>query len=330
MTTQKDATNRQHVDQTIGPRHTEESVRVATAPFIATVETHGHSKRGEINPTASVATDLQATSSGGWTELSDRTFIRAGQECQLYREDWKRAKTSKLPRLPIPLLHSLRDAGVAFDRALTMLPVSPTHLRAACMRAGVVLDGRGLIRTTPEKPPVNNPNKEPDMSVIQTVIESQGPMAGKSEADAQAGKRHRGKALREKIRAIAQEIEDREGERPSQTRLHREYGFAMKTIRKHLAEGARPYPRRRAEQVPTVLSTAHMKTKATPELTQMISEIVFGAALVPGTYLDAHHVVRCDDFEKSSEGLTPLVQKWRQHEADTVLVIKTYRELATS
>ncbi|RFB97988.1 hypothetical protein B5K08_05415 [Rhizobium leguminosarum bv. trifolii] len=329
MTAQNEVTQLPNVDRKVGSEHAENAFCEAAASLRAMVEFDHQSMRVSAASTASVATGPQETSTSGWTELSDRTFIRAVQECELYREDWKRANTSKLPRLPIPLLHSLRDAGVAFDRALTMLPVSPTHLRAACIRAGVVLDGRRLARPTPENTPLNNRKKEPDMPVIQNVIQAQELTDGRSEADAQAGKRRRGKTLREKIRAIAQEIADREGQRPTYIRLHREYGFAMKTIRNHLAEAPRPY-RHRVDPAPDVSPTEPKKSKASPELTQMISEIVFGAALVPGTYLDAHQIVRCDDFEKSSEGLTPLVQKWRQHEAETVLVIKTYRELVAS
>ncbi|MDE8762627.1 hypothetical protein PZB21_26005 [Rhizobium sp. CBK13] len=325
MTTQHEVTHLQNASRMSWTTQAENAL-CEVAPSSATFEVEAQLKR-TVAPAASDATGPQAASSTGWTELSDRTYIRAAQECELYREDWKRANTSKLPRLPIPLLHSLRDAGVAFDRALTMLPVSSTHLRAACMRAGVVLDGRAPIRTTPGNAPLNNRNKEPDMSVIQTVIQAQGTTSSDSEADGRAGKRRRGKGLREKIRALAQEIEDREGQRPTYTRLHREYGFAMKTIKSHLAEAPRP-SRHRADPAPEVSPTEPKKSKANPELTQMISEIVFGEALVPGTYLDAHQIVRCDDFEKSSDGLTPLVQKWRQHEAETALVIETYRELA--
>lgn len=328
MTTQNEVSDLQKNANRMSWTTQAENGLCEVAPSRATFQVEAQSKR-TVAPAASHATGPQAASSISWTSLSDRASIRAFQECELYREDWKRANTSKLPRLPIPLLHSLRDASVTFDRALTMLPVSSSHLRAACMRAGVVLDGRAPLRTTRENAPLNNGNKEPDMSVIQAVIEAQGTTVSDTTAVGQDGKRRRGKGLREKIRAIAQEIEDREGQRPTYTRLHREYGFAMKTIRNHLAEAPKPH-QHHVDPAPEISRTEPKKSKANPELTQMISELVFGTALVPGTYLDGHQIVRCDDFEKSSDGLTPLVQKWRQHEGETALVIETYRELADS
>lgn len=264
-----------------------------------------------------------------WAELSDKKFIRACQESQLYGEDWKKAKTSKRPRVPLPLLHALKDAGISFDRALTMLPISRGHLRAACARANVELTGDVAPSHTDSAPlaPLPPP-KEPDMAAIQAalvIVPSE--TTERPRASAKNGKpRLSGETLGAKIRAIAHEIEVKEGVPPTYNRIHREHGFAIQTIKKYLPKkDVAASPTREIEQSSPV--GRPIVPASSPEVIQMVSEIVFGAELVPGTYIGNDGVVRCDDFTKLAGGLAPLVQKLRQHEAEVDRILSTAREL---
>ncbi|UTY48550.1 hypothetical protein [Sinorhizobium fredii] len=299
-----------------------------------TLHTHGvPAATGDANPPCTAnapepETPAAAPISQGdpaWAELSDKKFIRACQLTQLYDEDSKKAKTSKRPRVPLPLLHALKDAGISFDRALTMLPISRSHLRAACARAKVELTGDVAPERTDPLAPLPSP-KEPDMAAIEAALTIV-PSEATERPSAKNGKpRLSGEALGARIRAIAHEIEVKEGVPPSYNRIHREHGFAIQTIKKYL-------PKTNAAASPTteIEHSSPVDRAIVPasghEMIQMVSEIVFGAELVPGTYIGNDGVVRCDDFTKLAGGLAPLVQKWRQHEAEVARILSTAREL---
>jgi len=146
-------------------------------------------------------------------------------------------------------------------------------------------------------------------------------------ASAKNGKpRLSGETLGAKIRAIAHEIEVKEGVPPTYNRIHREHGFAIQTIKKYLPKkDVVAPPTMEIEQSSPV--DRPIMPASSPEVIQMVSEIVFGAELVPGTYIGNDGVVRCDDFTKLAGGLAPLVQKWRQHEAEVARILSTAREL---
>ncbi|PDT81853.1 hypothetical protein [Sinorhizobium sp. BJ1] len=305
------------------------------------LHTHGDAATaGDANPHCTVnapeaetpAAALISQDQPAWTELSNKKFIRASQLAQLYDEDSKKAKTSKRPRLPLPLLHALRDAGISVDRALTMLPISRTHLRAACDRAKVKLTGDVAPSRTDSAPLAPPPSpKEPDMAAIQAALAIDPSEATERPcASAKNGEpRLSGEALGAKIRAIAHEIEVKEGVPPSYNRIHREYGFAIQTIKKYLPKkSAAASPTTEIEH-PSTVDRAIVPASG-HEMIQMVSEIVFGAELVPGTYIGNDGVVRCDDVTKLAGGLAPLVQKWRQHEAEVARILSTARELTVA
>lgn len=257
----------------------------------------------------------------GTNDRHAKTVV-AWKIAKLYCEDSGLTKAFRKPRLPIPLINALAEADISFEGARSALGVSSSHLRTACLRAG-----RQLRSSEAKAPIVESHPKVPQINV--TMQEE--PIVNANKTEDRTPKisnktTKRGSELRDRIQTIAREIEEREGSPPTYVRIHREHGFAMKTIAKYLPR--RPQSIDRKEASVNKFQSAEAEVQTPEVMAQMVSELVFGCDLVPGTFLNDQGVLRCDGVTESAEGMEPMVQRWRRHEAEVAQILLVARQLA--
>ncbi|MFC3074134.1 hypothetical protein [Shinella pollutisoli] len=268
------------------------------------------------------------------TERDDKhqRTVDRWEHAHLYREEVEQSKASRKPRIPTLVMKKFARSGVTFEQAMSDLRVSRSHLRAACIRTATDLQGGPRTpREHQQQYTEVNEEKEFDMSSILAITPNTTLSDLKTEAPLSTGKRRLpsdeiAKAVERAVRTIV----DTEGVMPNLARLHKETGFAYKTLKKYWP--GNPEAARRGRKPKQMVEAAESRAPATQplarELVQMVSELVYGAGLVPGTYTADDGVVRCDSFDNHGEELTPLIRAWRHHEDEVAQILAIARDLS--
>lgn len=267
------------------------------------------------------------------SQATHRSMVERFEHTFFYRTEAEQSNASRKPRIPVLAMRKLAHSGATFEQAMSELCVSRGHLRAACIRTSTSLRGGPRVPGPRLQHLVteSNEEKEFDMSSI-LAITSNTPLSDlKTETSLSTGK-HRlpSNEIAKAVERAVHTIVDTEGVMPSLARLHKETGFAYKTLKKYWP--GNPEAARRGRKPKQMVEAAESRAPATQplarELVQMVSELVYGAGLVPGTYTADDGVVRCDGFDNHGEELTPLIRAWRHREDEVAQILAIARDLS--
>ncbi|WP_075292978.1 hypothetical protein [Pararhizobium arenae] len=239
-------------------------------------------------------------------------------------------------------MHLIKAASFTFDVARSSLDVTAMHLRDACRRAGVTLDGTMSAPVGTHDTVQTLTAKEPDMTEINETL-SASHEDNQVETAAPKKKRYsglRGPMVAAKIRDARDKFLAEQGKMPTFSWLQRETGCAFDTIKKYLSEepvaettkdaAGSPADDAASKQVMPSGVRSELQFSVTPEVVQVVSELVHGTELVQGVYMIAGDEMRCDGAREVPGGFIPLVQKWRRHQTDVTKILETARALASA
>ncbi|MGJ7040912.1 hypothetical protein J2Y63_004180 [Shinella sp. BE166] len=248
----------------------------------------------------------------------------------VYRAEVESSQKSRKPRLPSLLIKQLANADVTFEDAMNGLRVTRSHLRGACIRTGIQLEGGPRIAKAKYHGNIIDFNEQ--KGAIMPAICKQNPCAELNAKQEYPPRKRfrRGHKLAEAIRIAVRSIEEEEGVMPSFSRLTKEFGFSYKALKKYCPKLSERNARG-SKNTPNSVKTHGCSTQVSRvdrNLVQMVSEIVYGADLVPGTYIASDGAPLCDSVVSNNDTFTPLVQAWRQREFEVIRILETARDLS--
>jgi hypothetical protein len=271
------------------------------------------------------------------TKFKERPpVVEAWNVAKLYRDDAQKAKRTRKPRLPLSTIGVLQKASVSFDKACSLLDVTPTHLRAACQRAEITLGAddapaqcESVLDTMPATLVSAGQTKGIDVMALNAILNPTD--AGVATTVAQQkrdGRKLGADEVASLIRTTSDALERKYGKQPSYSLVQRETGFNLNTVKKYMKRNSTQTSATTAsETAQSGAGSDACKFDFDEETIQVVSEIVFGTTLIKGTFVGPDGDICCDEIEKSGTARAAMIYEWRNHVATVSKVLTTARDL---
>lgn len=249
-------------------------------------------------------------------ETAGKLMIDLWRSCKVYGDDWRISHAQGLkraPRIPNPILDSIHRLDVDFNRAVSTLGVTKSHLRNALTKRGSAVTGKAI------------PSRSLRASVKSVSKESVEPHVG---GEAKSLRKGRGEEAKLRVHLAVLEYFEEHGAFPVRSFLCTKHQIANATAKKYWPSledlGIKPSVSNVAvAECEEPLQSAEVKGL---DLVETISSLVFGDELVDGTY-DNGDGVLCDAVRTDGKGKRPQVHAWRKHQKAVADIIRLAEQL---